>query len=309
MVKENIKKNPETICGDTPNINLFLEYKHVTATANDKIQKAVSSGLNEVEIGYQRFKLEKAKPRVLLAVINNYGQVPDFFMYDVINLLNYTNSMGYTVDLQKVSACDVNSMRNLAVKTSLGMNQENKKYDYIMMLDDDHRYAPEFLVNFITLCEQNNWPILTGLTSRKAKPYNSTQYYKLQENLSEDSNVVKCRKRKNKIIDIEASGPVGMLIKTSIFEKIPYPWYNMQFYKKKIKIVSKVNNNGKLEDKEVEAEQDAQIGGDIYFSRLLKKYNIPIKLHLGYSFPHQLSDVFVNRGKIIEPIYNRQGIM
>lgn len=303
MIENFINKNPEKIAGKIPCMDLFYEFKYMVGNQDKIIQKAVDEGKKEVTLGYQTLRLEKAKPSILLAVINNTGVVPDYFMYDMINLLTYTWSKGYDVYLQKVNACDVNSLRNMAVKTSLGMNKDKKVFQYFMAVDDDHRFPSNFLVDFIELCEKNNWQIITGLTSRKVKPYYSTQYYKIQDNLKDPKNIVNPR-NSNKIIDIEASGPVGMLIRTDVFQKIHYPWFEMKYFKKKIEVINKVNKDGKLVDETKEIETDAQMGGDIVFSEKLKKANIPIKLHLGYSFPHQLDNCFVDRGKLIEPKFD-----
>jgi hypothetical protein len=297
VCKKIISKNSGTIAGDYPNIDLFLEFKQIYANTNEIIQKAVDDGKKEVVIGFNNFQIQKAKPTILLAVINNYGLIPDYFMYNMIEILQVCAKHGYDVALQKVSACDVNSMRNMAVKTAIGMNREKKTYDYIIMLDDDHYYYPEFVIKFVELAEQNNWDIVTGLTNRKVKPYRTTQYYKIQEDMNAPENTVKPNRSK-KIIDIEASGPVGMLIKTSVFKKIPYPWYCMEFGKKKVKIIKQVNEKGKLVNKEEEVEMDSELGGDLSFSKKLKQYGYRIKLDMSVSFPHEIK-MFVNRGKLL----------
>jgi hypothetical protein len=298
VVKARLNKNPEKIAGEFPDMSLFYEYKQSILKQQELVQKAIDEGKDSVVIGYQTFKLEKAKPRVLLVVINNYGSVPDYFMYDIINLLNYTKARGYDVDLQKVDACDIASLRNIAIKTSLGMNHDKKEYDYVMQLDDDHKYPSEFLVRFIELCEQNNWPIITGLTPGKKYPFKNTQYYKLTDDITAEDNSVVCKKPKNEIIDIEASGPVGMLIKTSIFKNLPFPWYHTEYFKKKIIVKEKVNIDGELKEIDKEVEMDAFMGSDLVFCKLLKEYNIPIKLDLSVNFPHE-KKFFLSRGEVI----------
>lgn len=300
VIKNNIFRNPETIAGDTCNISLFSEYKSAMTNQNKLIEEAINNKQDSVMIGYQNFKLEKAQPSILVAVINNTGLVPDFFMYDLINLVDYTRKLGYTCDIQRVNACDVNSLRNAAVKVALGMNSDNKVYDYLVQLDDDHRYPPEFISKFIKEMEEKKIPIMTGLTPRKTFPYQNTQYYKNQEELMAPENIVVCKKPTDKIVDIEISGPVGMVINTSVFQKIPYPWYVMEFSKKKIKTKKTINNNGKLEEIEIETLKDHQTGGDIVFARKLKEYGYGIKLDLSVSFAHKLDEVFANRNKLLE---------
>src|SRR5690606_18638060 len=128
---------------------------------------------------------------------------------------------------QQVNACDVNSMRNLAARYAKGDNEEKKRYDYIVMLDDDHHYPPGFIIRFIKIMNKHNLEILTGLTSSKRPPYMSTQYHKLEFPINRLENTVVCKKPMDKITQVEASGPVGMLIKTSVFDKLKYPYYHV----------------------------------------------------------------------------------
>lgn len=299
MIRENIYKNPE-IRSNKPSQYLFDTFKEVIENRDKLIQDAVARGDKEVTIGFETYKLKKAKPTIMVAVINNYGTLPDYFMYDVINLLTYSWGKGYEVVLQKVNACDVNSLRNVAINSALGLNEEKKEYDYFVALDVDHRYPADFLVDFVEKCEENNWEIITGLTSRKTPPYNATQYHKIKDDMNAKSNTVNQARPTKKeiregkdIIEIEASGPVGMLIKTEVFRKIPYPWFEMEF------------SNGEIGVKGKKKIQNTQIGGDIHFCKLLKKYGYKIRLNRNYSFPHQLEEVFVDRGKLKE--FNQKG--
>lgn len=282
IIREGITKNKGIIGGLEPDKRLFNKFIWEYTHQQQIVQEAINKGKKEVEWCGQVFRLERARPKVLIAVINNSGLFPDFFVWDLIPLFNYT-AAHFDVEIQQVNACDVNSMRNLAVQLSLGLN--GKEYDYLVQLDDDHSYPMEFIVNFINKMKENNWPILTGLTPGKKKPYHNTQFYKLGD-YNTSANTVS-HKIKTGILDIEASGPVGMVINTNVFKNMKYPWYEMQFWKEKVIIDGK------------EGEQDYQRGGDLSFCHALKELNIPIKVDCSVNFPHCKS-MFLYRGKVVD---------
>lgn len=278
IVKTNILKNPEKIAQEQPSDSLFKAFKQEYANRNQLIQKAIDEGKKQIEICSQTFTIEKEKPSLLITIINNSGIMPDYFVWDLFNLYNHTKQFYPNVDIQQVNACDVNSMRNLAAKYAMGDNEDKKVYDYVVQLDDDHHYPPEFLVKFLAIAEQEKLEVITGLTSGKRKPFRSTQYYKLQTEINSKDNCVTAKKPKQEIIKIEASGPVGMLIKTSVFNKLEFPYYYVDY--------PTINGNHGL------------IGGDIVFSRKLLNAKIPIHLDLSVTFPHART-FFLSRDKIL----------
>src|SRR5690606_1946033 len=142
---------------------------------------------------------------------------------------------------------------------------------------------PGFIIRFIKIMNKHNLEILTGLTSSKRPPYMSTQYHKLEFPINRLENTVVCKKPMDKITQVEASGPVGMLIKTSVFDKLKYPYYHVVYEKDK-------DGNDNL------------VGGDIEFCRKLKAAGIPIFVDLRTSFPHG-ETFFLNRGKILPKSY------
>jgi hypothetical protein len=161
----------------------------------------------------------------------------------------------------------------------MGDNSEKKVYDYLIMLDDDHRYPEDFIVKFVDLAEKTGWEIITGLTPSKKKPYLNTQYLKWMRPIDIKGNTVEAPEPKEEIIDIEASGPVGMLINTNVFKKIQFPYYQVLYDKDE-------NGNSRL------------LGGDLYFSKQLLDNGIKIKCDLATNFPHCKS-FFLSRGKVI----------
>lgn len=288
IVKSNIKKNPEQIGKEQPGDSLFKKFKTEYDNREEIIQKAVDADKEEVALCGQIFKIEKDNPRILLTVINNRETLPDYFVWDLFNLYMHTKEIYPDIDIQPVKANEVSVMRNLSVKMAQGKDETNSKvYDYLVQLDSDHHYPPEFIVKFIHMMEKNKWDILTGLTPGKKPPYKNTQYHKFFTPIDVEGNHVECPEPKDERIQIEASGPVGMVIRTSVFDKLEFPYYNIEYGKK-----DETDKNG------LTFTKDTLLGSDLYFCKCLKEKGIKIMLDLNTNFPHG-KNFFLSRGKIV----------
>jgi glycosyltransferase involved in cell wall biosynthesis len=273
MINRGQSKNTDSFYGkEKPCEDLYNRFLNEIQNRDKKIQEAISSGKDNFTIAGQRFEIER-KPSVAICVINNSGLIPDFFVWDLINLFSYTRQY-FDCDVTQINACSIEQMRNHSIKYALGMNSGKKRYDYVVALDDDHRYPPHFIVGFIQKMQKNNWPILTTLTTGKKyypgekQEFKNTQYFKIQDNMNEEGNTVTGKKKQ--ILEIESSGPVGMVIDTKIFNKLTFPYYSTKYYK--------VEVDGK--------EVDAQMGGDLHFCEALKKAGIPIRVDTSVKPPH-----------------------
>jgi GT2 family glycosyltransferase len=171
-------------------------------------------------------------------------------------------------------------MRNLAIRQSLGENEQGRRYDYVVMLDIDHRYPMDFLAKFVSRMEQDKLLVLTGLTATRKEGFTNSQYYKIIKNINKPSNCVDGTKE-NKLVKIESSGPVGMVIHTKVFNKIDFPYFQSSY---------------NIDEKKKEY---LATGEDIFFSKKLKKARIPIYVDKNISFPHELI-TFIDRGTIWE---------
>lgn len=283
ICKNKIDKNLESsIAGKKPCLDLYNKFLQDLINKKTFINNKLKNKEYEFEYMLQKHVLTKNKPSVCILVVNNYDTVPNFFMWDILNLYNHTKLFYPDCVLQPISACDVNLMRNLSVKFALGENNAKKRYDYMVMLDTDQRYSPNFLVDFIKIMEEKKLPIIVGLSDSQrnidGKHY-STQYLKLQSKLNEPSNCVDASKKRKELVKIEGSGPVGMVINTSVFEKMSMPYYFQRYEK------SDSGNN------------DKPVGGDIWFTEKCKELGIPIYCHTGYAFPHWARSVFYYRGQ------------
>ena len=140
ICENQIVKNPEpSIAGKEPCLKIYNEWKEQMKHRNEFIKLAIEKGQTDIEFLLEKYKLEKEKPSILISIINNYDSLPTYFVWDLLALYNHTRSVYPDVEIHQVNACDVNLMRNLSARYSLGENDRKKKFDYIVMLDTDHK--------------------------------------------------------------------------------------------------------------------------------------------------------------------------
>lgn len=221
------------------------------------------------------------KEKIVIFVINNTGMWPGYFCMDLINLYNTTLKEYPNTKIQTIQACSVDEMRNFACRYAMGIrNQQGEsekiRMDYLVQLDTDHNYHPNFIIDLM----KHKKDVVTGCTSNRRPPFNQTQYIKFKKEIKGEDNLANPLPEEE-LMKIEASGPVGMLIKVDILDKLEYPYYT-------IKHIG--NENGRS----VESIK----GGDIYFCDKLKEHGINIWLDPKITFPHEVSRVMVNRGNL-----------
>jgi len=212
--------------------------------------------------------------KVLIAVISNRGQWPKQFALSLIELINETRKDFY-VEYFVISSCDVNHMRNLACLLSINQGKQPRgfKFDYLVQLDDDHMYPADFIKKFIEFDKD----VVVGCTSQRNPPFGPTQYYEFNFiDMKEEKNL--CRFKGNEgLVKIKASGPVGMVMKTDVLEKLEYPYFSQ----------IDVGTPGNF------------IGGDIFFSKQLEDHGIEMFCDSSTSFPHGLGEgPYSDRGEV-----------
>jgi len=200
---------------------------------------------------------------------------------DVINLYHETISEYPNTILRMIEANSVENMRNHACRFAMGLKDigfgdKLEKHDYLVQLDVDHRYHPRFIIDLL----KHDKEIVTGCTSRRAYPYGQTQFKKLQKNLREKSNAANPLPD-DELYTIEASGPVGMLIKVDALFKLKFPYYIRRYVG--------TEEEGNVLD---------EMGSDVYFCEKLKEAGVDLWLDPKITFPHENRRVFVNRGQL-----------
>lgn len=221
------------------------------------------------------------KEKIIIFVINNTGLWPGYFCMDLVNLYLTTLQEYPNAKLQTIQANSVNEMRNFSCRYALGLrgpsgDENPARADYLVQLDTDHRYPPTFIIDLM----KHGKDVVTGCTSNRRHPFNQTQFKKFQKEIKAEENIAN-PSGDEELMKIDASGPVGMIIKVDVLDKLKYPYYTIEHI-------------GTEEDKNVEAVR----GGDIFFCKQLKDIGVDIWLDPKITFPHEVNNVFVNRGQL-----------
>jgi len=214
------------------------------------------------------------KKKILIAIISNRSAWSKHFSMSLVNLIHETR-MKHNIEWINVSSCDVNYMRNRACLIAQAKGNEAREwnYDYIVMLDDDHIYPEDFINKFVDY----DLPVVTGCTSQRTPPYKQTQYKQIKGiGMKDEENIVNPKETEG-LVQIDASGPVGMCIKTEVLEKMKYPYFEQ----------INLNNSPSIR------------GGDIQFCQQLKELEILLYLDSSVSFPHCAGDtLYADRGQV-----------
>lgn len=221
------------------------------------------------------------KQKILITVINNSGLWEGYFCMDLIKVYEETKRVYPNTEIQNIQANCVNEMRNYSCRYAMGkfgkMVDTNKRYDYLVQLDTDHRYHPNFIIDLM----KHDKDVVTGCTSSRHSPFKQTQFKKFIRDIRADENIEN-PSPEDGLIQIDSSGPVGMLIKVDVLDKLEYPYYNLVHI-------------GCEEGRGIEATT----GGDVYFCQQLKDAGIELWLDSKITFPHEVGGVFVNRGQVM----------
>lgn len=219
--------------------------------------------------------------KILICVINNTGLWESYFCNDLLKLYEETKKIYPNTEVQNIQASSVAQMRNYSCRYAMGkfgkiINDNPTRYDYLVQLDTDHHYPKTFIIDLM----KHKKDIVTGCTSSRHQPFQQTQFKEFIKEIRSDDNIANPTPDEE-LMEIAASGPVGMLIKVDILEKLKYPYYKITY------IGSEETNN-----------VESVMGEDVNFCHQLKEAGIKIWLDPKITFPHNIKNVFVNRGNI-----------
>ena len=161
----------------------------------------------------------KKDSKIMIAIIDNTGSLKDRFVRSLIDLHITTLQSFPNTNLRFVKACQVNHMRNIAVKLAV-----EEEFDYLIQIDTDHVYNPYTIIRLIV----HDKDFVTVPTKQRVSPFLPTQYKKLINPVKQPGNAVYV-KNKEGLIKIEGSGPVAMLMKVSALKQIEFPQYYMDY--------------------------------------------------------------------------------
>ncbi len=103
----------------------------------------------------------------------------------------------------------IDSARNLIAEKAL-----EGGYDWILYLDDDMTFSPDIFFNLASYDKD----IIGALAFKREQPFEPCVYKK-----REDGNMYSVFPKK--MMDVDAIGSAGLLIKTDVLKKIEFPWF------------------------------------------------------------------------------------
>lgn len=211
--------------------------------------------------------------KIMITVINNRDTLPEKFVQCLMELYNETSSIFPNTEIHYVKACSIDNMRNMAIEKAISLD-----FDYLVQLDTDHYYDNSFILKLIG----RDKDFITGCTRRRTNPYLPTQYYKFKIPMMTEENFVYVDGKEG-VIKIEASGPVGMLMKVSALKELNYPYYQTDYSYYQMGL--KQTKEGSFHP----FRRNSPLGNDYHFCRNLKENNFELWLDTSVDFPHMVT--------------------
>jgi len=166
--------------------------------------------------------------KILIGIINNREYVPASFIQSLLGLLEYTRKHTSIV-VQEFKAVEVQQMRNNCCLFAL-----NGGFDYIYMVDTDMTYPNYSIVELL----KHNKEFVVGSATQRNPPFYPTQYKKLNAgNFKSKENRVFITEDDTKLVEIEATGVVGALIKVSCLRDLAKPYFKVEYKENGIDVI------------------------------------------------------------------------
>lgn len=159
------------------------------------------------------------KYKILIALIDNRYELLKPFVASLIGLYKHTAKY-HDVDILNVDGNFIDQMRNETVKHAI-----EGKYDYVFMVDTDQIYPKESITRLLA----HNKEIVGGLYYKRKSPHHPVHFKKVKMKLLQGNNIEYFPEGKLK--QVEASGFGGVLVKTSVFKDLKYPYFKVRTLK------------------------------------------------------------------------------
>lgn len=208
--------------------------------------------------------------RILIAVPTFETIMPDTFkaIWDM-------DKGGHDVDFEFVRGYDVATARNRIAQKAI-----DGGYDYVMMVDNDVTPKPDALVRLLSHGED----VVTGYYAHRGKDNlyngrtcvcrvlqpNGTPYFNYPLESEYTASEMEELKEAGELVRIHGGGMGCILIRTSVFERLFYPWYDWINYADE--------NRGMLSE-------------DLYFCEKLHAEEIPIYVDPNVPAGHMLRHI------------------
>lgn len=98
--------------------------------------------------------------------------------------------------------------------------------DYVLFLDDDMIFPPNTITRLIAVAEKFGVDCVSGLYCRRGQPHET--FIMFREGNSDRHSMYMPRKdQRNTLMECDATGLGCCLIRTSVFERVPRPWFEL----------------------------------------------------------------------------------
>lgn len=100
-------------------------------------------------------------------------------------------------------------------------------YDYLWFMDDDHSFAPDLLQKLLEAAETYNLPIVNPLCTMRTAPFQLVTFAANPDPNSKDRYLpISLEGLPGEgIVELEAGGCAGMLIRRDVLAAVPAPWF------------------------------------------------------------------------------------
>jgi len=153
--------------------------------------------------------------KILISLAHNRQDINIQVIKNIFDLFLSTKNVYPETELRIYDLWDVAGMRNLASKDALKDN-----FDYIYFLDSDMLYPHDSIVRLIQAHKQ----VIGGFYVKRLPPIVSTQYKTFDER---GYGLLDPIEPNQGIIEIAATGFGGVLVKTEVFKRLNYPYFEM----------------------------------------------------------------------------------
>lgn len=140
-------------------------------------------------------------------------------------------------------------------------------FDWLCMLDSDHKHPADIVERLYRCVEKDpSIRVIGGLNFRRGKPYDPCAFI-----IDDEGNTYGIMDWEPGILEVQALGTGSILIHTSVFEDVPFPWFAYAY-------------------DETHHVDDGWPGVDMYFCRKLREAGIKMYVDTTTSSPHLIDD-------------------
>jgi hypothetical protein len=125
------------------------------------------------------------------------------------------------------------SVKDVVIGTDYVSNQNilalrclDEGFDYLWVMGDDHSFGPDLLERLLVSAQAFDLPILVPLCSARRAPFPLVDYGRNPDPVGQDYlSVSLADVPPEGIIELDAAGSAGMLIRRDVLEAVPQPWF------------------------------------------------------------------------------------